>query len=72
MPNVTAKQLSEVIGVGIDKLLDQLKTAGVQVSGPDDREDERIEPGRVDQTRGAPWHRVAGMVSGPGSVPDHQ
>jgi translation initiation factor IF-2 len=36
MPNVTAKQLSEVIGVGIDKLLDQLKTAGVQVSGPDD------------------------------------
>ena len=36
MPNVTAKQLSEVIGVGIDKLLDQLKVAGVQVSGPDD------------------------------------
>ncbi|MCP4431773.1 MAG: translation initiation factor IF-2 [Gammaproteobacteria bacterium] len=36
MPNVTAKQLSEVIGVGIDKLLEQLKTAGVQVSGPDD------------------------------------
>ena len=36
MPNVTAKQLSEVIGVGIDKLLDQLKAAGVQVSGPND------------------------------------
>ena len=36
MSNVTAKQLSEVIGVGIDKLLDQLNAAGVQVSGPDD------------------------------------
>ena len=37
MSNVTAKQLSEVIGVGIDKLLDQLTAAGVQVSGPDDQ-----------------------------------
>ncbi|MDH5353334.1 MAG: translation initiation factor IF-2 [Gammaproteobacteria bacterium] len=36
MSNVTAKQLSEVIGVGIEKLLDQLNAAGVQVSGPDD------------------------------------
>ena len=36
MSNVTAKQLSEVIGVGIDKLLDQLKAAGVEVSGADD------------------------------------
>ena len=36
MSNVTAKQLSEVIGVGIDKLLDQLKAAGVEVSGQDD------------------------------------
>jgi len=36
MSNVTAKQLSEVIGVGIDKLLDQLNAAGVNVSGPDD------------------------------------
>ena len=36
MSNVTAKQLSEVIGVGIDKLLEQLKAAGVEVSGPDD------------------------------------
>ena len=36
MSNVTAKQLSEVIGVGIDKLLDQLNAAGVSVSGPDD------------------------------------
>ncbi|NNE63260.1 MAG: translation initiation factor IF-2, partial [Gammaproteobacteria bacterium] len=45
MPNVTAKQLSEVIGVGIDKLLDQLKTAGVQVSGPDDpiSDDDKIK-----------------------------
>jgi translation initiation factor IF-2 len=31
MANVTAKQLSEVIGVSVDKLLDQLNTAGVQV-----------------------------------------
>ncbi len=36
MPNVTAKQLSEVIGVGIDKLLEQLNAAGVQVSGAND------------------------------------
>ncbi len=36
MSNVTAKQLSEVIGVGIEKLLEQLNAAGVQVSGPDD------------------------------------
>jgi translation initiation factor IF-2 len=36
MSNVTAKQLSEVIGVSIDKLLDQLNAAGVQVSGADD------------------------------------
>ena len=36
MSNVTAKQLSEVIGVSIEKLLEQLKAAGVQVSGADD------------------------------------
>ena len=36
MPNVTAKQLSEVIGVSVDKLLDQLNTAGVDVSSADD------------------------------------
>ncbi|HEY5739826.1 MAG TPA: translation initiation factor IF-2 [Gammaproteobacteria bacterium] len=36
MANVTAKQLSEVIGVSIEKLLDQLNTAGVQVSSADD------------------------------------
>jgi translation initiation factor IF-2 len=36
MANVTAKQLSEVIGVGIDKLLDQLNAAGVEVKGADD------------------------------------
>jgi len=33
---VTAKQLSEVIGISVEKLLDQLKAAGVQVSGVDD------------------------------------
>jgi len=36
MANVTAKQLSEVIGVGVDKLLDQLKSAGVEVKSTDD------------------------------------
>ncbi len=36
MAHVTAKQLSEVIGIRIDKLLDQLSTAGVQVKGADD------------------------------------
>ena len=36
MANVTAKQLSEVIGVNVEKLLDQLKTAGVEISGADD------------------------------------
>ena len=33
MSNVTAKQLSEVIGISVEKLLDQLNAAGVQVSG---------------------------------------
>jgi translation initiation factor IF-2 len=36
MANVTAKQLSEVIGVSVDKLLDQLKNAGVKVKDADD------------------------------------
>jgi len=36
MANVTAKQLSEVIGVSIEKLLDQLNTAGVEISSADD------------------------------------
>jgi len=36
MSNVTAKQLSEVIGISVEKLLEQLKAAGVQVSGVDD------------------------------------
>jgi len=36
MANVTAKQLSEVIGVNVEKLLDQLNAAGVQVKGADD------------------------------------
>ena len=36
MANVTAKQLSEVIGVSIDKLLDQLNNAGVEVKGAND------------------------------------
>jgi translation initiation factor IF-2 len=36
MANITAKQLSDVIGVGIDKLLDQLNAAGVEVKGADD------------------------------------
>jgi len=36
MANVTAKQLSEVIGVSVDKLLDQLNTAGVQVADAND------------------------------------
>jgi len=33
MSNVTAKQLSEVIGISVEKLIDQLNSAGVQVSG---------------------------------------
>ncbi len=37
MSNVTAKQLSEVIGVSVDKLLDQLNAAGVQIAGAEDR-----------------------------------
>jgi translation initiation factor IF-2 len=36
MSKVTAKQLSEVIGINVEKLLDQLKAAGIQVSGADD------------------------------------
>jgi translation initiation factor IF-2 len=36
MSKVTAKQLSEVIGINVEKLLDQLKAAGVQVSGAND------------------------------------
>ncbi|MFT5599216.1 MAG: translation initiation factor IF-2, partial [Chitinophagales bacterium] len=36
MANATAKQLSEVIGISVDKLLDQLSAAGVKVVGADD------------------------------------
>ncbi len=36
MANVTAKQLSEVIGVSVDKLLDQLNTAGVDIKDAND------------------------------------
>ncbi len=36
MSNVSAKQLSEVIGVSVDKLLEQLRDAGVEVSSADD------------------------------------
>ncbi|MFT7672403.1 MAG: translation initiation factor IF-2 [Gammaproteobacteria bacterium] len=36
MAYVTAKQLSEVIGVSVEKLLDQLSAAGVRVSGEND------------------------------------
>ncbi len=36
MANVTAKQLSEVIGVSVDKLLEQLHSAGVKVKSADD------------------------------------
>ena len=45
MSNVTAKQLSEVIGVSIEKLLDQLISAGVKVSDADDliSDDDKIK-----------------------------
>ena len=36
MSNVTAKQLSGVIGVSVDKLLEQLRNAGVKVEGEND------------------------------------
>ena len=36
MANATAKQLSEVIGISVDKLLDQLSAAGIKVAGADD------------------------------------
>ncbi|MFT5657636.1 MAG: translation initiation factor IF-2 [Gammaproteobacteria bacterium] len=36
MANATAKQLSEVIGISVDKLLDQLSAAGVKVASADD------------------------------------
>lgn len=36
MAYITAKQLSDVIGVSIDKLLDQLNAAGVEVKSADD------------------------------------
>ena len=36
MSNVTAKQLSGVIGVSVDRLLEQLRNAGVKVKGADD------------------------------------
>jgi len=35
MSSVTAKQLSEVIGVSVEKLLDQLDAAGIQVTSAD-------------------------------------
>jgi translation initiation factor IF-2 len=36
MSNVTAKQLSEVIGVSVERLLEQLRDAGVDVGGEED------------------------------------
>ena len=36
MSNVTAKQLSGVIGVSVEKLLEQLRSAGVTVESADD------------------------------------
>jgi translation initiation factor IF-2 len=36
MSQVTAKQLSEVVGVSVDRLLEQLREAGVKVAGADD------------------------------------
>jgi translation initiation factor IF-2 len=36
MSKVTAKQLSTVIGISVDKLLEQLRNAGVKVAGADD------------------------------------
>jgi translation initiation factor IF-2 len=36
MSQVTAKQLSEVVGVTVDRLLEQLHEAGVEVKGADD------------------------------------
>lgn len=36
MSNVSAKQLSEVVGVTVDKLLEQLRDAGVEIKSADD------------------------------------
>jgi translation initiation factor IF-2 len=35
MSEVTVKQLAEVVGVPVDRLLTQLDEAGVQVAGPE-------------------------------------
>ncbi len=35
MPEVTVKQFAEVVGISVDRLLEQLKEAGVSVSGAD-------------------------------------
>lgn len=36
MTNVTVKQLAEVVGTPVDRLLEQLRDAGIEVSGADD------------------------------------
>lgn len=45
MSNVTAKQLSEVIGISVDRLLEQLRGAGVEINGADDpiSDDEKMK-----------------------------
>jgi hypothetical protein len=45
MANATAKKLSDVIGISVEKLLDQLSAAGVKVAGADDpiSDDDKVK-----------------------------
>ena len=60
MAEVTVKQLAQVVGTPIDKLLEQLSDAGIAKTGEGDEEDGD----QADEDRGsAPGHEVVETVA---------
>ena len=65
MSQVTAKQLSEVVGVTVDRLLEQLREAGVKVSGADDPISDEDKMTLLESLRS---HHGKGRVEGPKKI----
>jgi len=70
MSDIIVKQLAELIGAPVDSLLQQLKDAGIEVSGPDDSITDRqkldllefIRTGQATTTKAAP-KKAGGKIS---------
>ncbi len=70
MSDIIVKQLAEIIGAPVDSLLQQLKDAGIEVSGPDDSITDRqkldllefIRTGQAKKTEAAP-KKSGGKIS---------